>query len=126
MLAETPGRCALCGTAIEASEDRLAVDLGTNLTIAGDKCVQLTPRRAEVLSVLVAAFPRAVSTYKICDAVFSNTLGDSKDHTRLLDQHVYMLNHSIRPLGFRVISRHKTRRLARIAENQAPISRSGL
>lgn len=123
MSAEAKTCCPLCGGKIEPGEDRLSVDLGTNLAIVGDKSVQLTPRRAEVLSVLVAAFPRAVAAYKVCDEVFGGTLDDSKDHTRLLDQHVFMLNHSIRPLGFYVISQHKARRLARI---QAPISRSGL
>lgn len=68
-------RCPTCGAPYQA--ERPLVDLERNLFICRQGQARVTPREAEVLSVIVEGFPRVVSVSRIVARVYGVLEPDS-------------------------------------------------
>jgi DNA-binding response OmpR family regulator len=70
-----PDKCPCCGAALEAVKPR--VDFNSNTLLVGDKVLKLRPKEVEVMSMLIEAFPRVVTTDRLIAGAWGHREPDS-------------------------------------------------
>ncbi len=75
------------------------VDLNTNTVSWAGKATKLPPLQVDLMSILVADFPR-ISTR---DRLIERTWGGNPPNDKTLDVHICKLRKALRPMGWRLV-----------------------
>lgn len=65
-----PDKCPCCGAALD--EKQVSVDLNSNTLIVAGRAIQLRPKDAEMMSVLLATYPRVATTDSLITGVWGH------------------------------------------------------
>lgn len=79
------------------------LDLNTNTFINASGSIRLGPRQAEVLHVIIEAFPSTINRWDIINRVWPST---PKDPTNLLWNTIALIRRAINPLGWDIKNEH--------------------
>lgn len=84
--------CPTCGAPLP-QDGRVRVDLGRNVVVIGSTAVQLLPRQAEVLSVLVEAMPRTLTRGYMIERIYGFSDPPSE---KCVEVYVYQIRKKLR------------------------------
>lgn len=103
--------CPLCGTIIERD---LLVDLHSNIAILSNVPIRLTPKEAEILSLLADQFPGEVQHTRMITKVYG--VNEPTNAKGCISTMINRLKKKIWPAHYTIVSRAGARWLVRIAK----------
>ncbi len=95
--------CPLCDKLIDGSDSR-RVDLYSNSAILGGKSIVLSPQVAVLLSALVVAYPRFLTTSFLMQQLYGLEVEWPED--KIVSVQVYHLRKRLRGTGYIIENRH--------------------
>jgi DNA-binding response OmpR family regulator len=92
-------KCPCCNTEL-ANADRPLVSLETNKLMAGGEIIRLTPREAEIASILVDAMPMPAERERIFSKLYGGVPTEAPE--KMLEVYVWRLRKKLAPAGLSI------------------------